>query len=254
MGKFFEIVSILIRYLFLYVVLALIQSIISDSLLIEYKHHISILFSLVSIFIIFFIARFFDTLKRLNTNILSSEIVLCYAIISLSSILLIFFISWIGQGFSISGEFNRDQKFLLLQVALYFGLLGGLKEEFFFRGIYFKLIEEKTNALWSLALTTILFTLIHTGVNLFSIYSLFIFSLGFLCGTLRLVTGNVWISVIFHFLWNFTTTLVSGTDEISPLHNFLSKASSFYTDVIPAIIFLLLSLTLLIMKKYVSRR
>jgi membrane protease YdiL (CAAX protease family) len=167
----------------------------------------------------------------------------------LFTFLLIFFISWIGQRFSITGEFNSEQKFLILQAALYFGLLGGLKEEFFFRGIYFKLIEEKTNAFWSLGLTTILFTLIHTGMSLFSTYSLFIFSLGFLCGTLRFVTGNVWISFIFHFLWNFTTTLVSGTDEISPLHNFLSNASSFYTDVIPAFIFLIFSLTILLIKQ-----
>lgn len=93
-------------------------------------------------------------------------------------------------------------------------------EELIFRGILYKLIEEKYGTYISLIITGIVFSLFHLSNNNFNIVSFFgIVIGGVVLGIMYTYTKQIWLSVFFHFSWNLTQVIfgvtLSGEDRFS---------------------------------------
>jgi membrane protease YdiL (CAAX protease family) len=111
------------------------------------------------------------------------------------------------------------------------GIMAGFCEEFAFRGFLQTIFTERLGRDWGIVLTAFLFALIH--LDPWNFFSLFL--LGLFLGYLVYLTGNLWIAIFIHFLFNsisFTIWFFSpdaGSD--------FSYTSPFYITVIFAVIF-----------------
>ncbi len=90
-------------------------------------------------------------------------------------------------------------------------------EEFMFRGIVYRLLEQWLGTIAALLLSAAFFGLVHLGNEHANAISILSASLGGLCmGTLYSLTGRLWIPIFFHASWNFTQAIfgstVSGTE------------------------------------------
>lgn len=96
-------------------------------------------------------------------------------------------------------------------------LSSGIMEEILFRGIIFRIIEEKLGSYFSLLISSIIFGLLHilnpgssvAGIGL-------VILAGLLLAASYIYTRNLWFPIAIHFAWNFTLAIfgvnVSGND------------------------------------------
>ena len=96
-------------------------------------------------------------------------------------------------------------------------LCGAFLEEVIFRGYLLRKLIEKFSPFVSLTLSSLLFVGLHClnyGITFLSIINIFL--AGLLLGMLFLKTKNIWLTVGFHFLWNYVQAIlgfnVSGGD------------------------------------------
>lgn len=82
----------------------------------------------------------------------------------------------------------------------------GITEEILLRGVLFRIIEEKLGSYIALAITALIFGLIHIWNPNSSLYaSLCIaFEAGILLAAAYILTKNLWFPIGIHFMWNFT--------------------------------------------------
>ena len=90
-------------------------------------------------------------------------------------------------------------------------------EEFMFRGILYRLLEEWRGTITALVLSAAFFGLAHFANEHADAISILSASLGGLfMGTLYSLTGRLWIPIFFHASWNLTQAIfgsaVSGTE------------------------------------------
>ncbi|HEY3643973.1 MAG TPA: type II CAAX endopeptidase family protein [Gammaproteobacteria bacterium] len=96
-------------------------------------------------------------------------------------------------------------------------LFTGILEETIFRGLLFRLMEERLGSWIALAISALLFAVAHglnPGITLVAIAS--IFMAGLLLGAAYMYTRSLWFVMGLHFAWNFTeggifATPVSGS-------------------------------------------
>ena len=96
--------------------------------------------------------------------------------------------------------------FSIIQLTGYIFLftIGAIIEETVFRGLILGNLKESINKYFALAVSSILFVLIHllnAGISLVSISNLFI--LGLILGILFILFDNLWMPIGFHLSWNF---------------------------------------------------
>lgn len=105
-------------------------------------------------------------------------------------------------------------------VAIFgFAAAASVTEEVFFRGVLFRIVEERLGTWISLALTGLLFGLAHVfnpNATLWSALAIAV-EAGFLLAAVYAATRNLWVPIGVHFGWNFAqgglfSTSVSGTD------------------------------------------
>lgn len=105
------------------------------------------------------------------------------------------------------------------------GLLGlmaaaSVTEELLFRGVLFRIVEERLGTWFTLVLTGVLFGLFHLGnpdAGLWGAVAIVI-SAGFMLAACYAATRNLWVPIGLHFGWNFVAagifgTVVSGNGE-----------------------------------------
>ena len=101
--------------------------------------------------------------------------------------------------------------------ALRLGLTAGITEEFLFRGLTMKLVEERWNKTVAVIVPSIIFASFHLFQGMGSIDIIFLFIAGITVSVMfALVTylaDNIWNAVTLHALWNI---LVIGIFQISP--------------------------------------
>ncbi|NOZ48239.1 MAG: CPBP family intramembrane metalloprotease [Chlorobi bacterium] len=108
----------------------------------------------------------------------------------------------------------------LLEPFMLFTVMGIL-EEFIFRGIIFRIIENVSNTIYALIVSSLVFGFIHFANSGFSLFSgiAITLHLGLLTGILFSVTKNIWYPVFLHIGWNFAFVfygiIVSGADELN---------------------------------------
>jgi membrane protease YdiL (CAAX protease family) len=100
-------------------------------------------------------------------------------------------------------------------VAL-FGFTAGaaVTEELLFRGILFRIVEERLGTWLSLALTSLLFGLSHLfnpGATVWSALIIAIEAGGMLAAAYA-ATRNLWVPIGLHFGWNYAEGAIFGTD------------------------------------------
>ncbi|WP_141579488.1 CPBP family intramembrane glutamic endopeptidase [Actinomadura sp. WMMA1423] len=87
-------------------------------------------------------------------------------------------------------------------------------EEVMFRGVLFRIIEERTGSWAALALTGLVFGLVHLpneNATLWSALAIAIEAGGMLAAA-YIATRNLWVPIGLHFAWNFAGGGVFGTE------------------------------------------
>lgn len=105
-------------------------------------------------------------------------------------------------------------------------------EELLFRGILFRLLEEKLGSIISLFISALIFGLLHLAnknSNLYSALSIAI-QAGILLAAAFIYSRNLWLPIALHFAWNFAETsifgaIISGNQNIQSL--FSAKVQRF---------------------------
>jgi membrane protease YdiL (CAAX protease family) len=131
------------------------------------------------------------------------------ALLGIGSLLLFFtgHIWWTDTDFNASAFFGGLGLFALTAV----------EEEVVFRGYILNNLLGSFNKWVALAITTVIFTLVHMGnmhINALATFNLFLG--GALLGINYIYTRNLWFSILFHFGWNFCQGSVLGY-EVSGL-------------------------------------
>jgi membrane protease YdiL (CAAX protease family) len=105
--------------------------------------------------------------------------------------------------------------------ALAIGISSAVFEELMFRGIIFRITEQRMGSVWALVFSSALFGFAHlmnANGTVMSSLSITI-EAGLLLGAAYLLTRNLWFCIFIHFAWNFTEggifgAIISG-NEIS---------------------------------------
>ncbi len=110
-------------------------------------------------------------------------------------------IAWTGT--------NPDLSSLLLSVVLFLAV--AFNEELIFRGYILSNLMCSMNRYVALAVTSLLFSLVHLGNDSFSWFSfLTILLAGLLLGLPYIYTKSLWLPVALHFSWNFFQGTIFG--------------------------------------------
>jgi uncharacterized protein len=148
---------------------------------------------------------------------------------SLSGILAISIMVAVVYGYLILGGYLRVESrnpVSFMIIPFFASLSAGIIEEIIFRGVFYRIIEEKLGTYIALIITAIFFGLIHlmnknaTIEGALSIVA----TAGFLLALAFTLTKRLWLPISMHFTWNFLTggvfaTIVSGNAQGKGLFN-----------------------------------
>ncbi|MDD2371007.1 MAG: type II CAAX endopeptidase family protein [Firmicutes bacterium] len=95
-----------------------------------------------------------------------------------------------------------------LLVLLTVGVLAPVAEEILFRGAIYNLIKDKFNKYAAVIVSAILFAIIHMNIYQAS-YAIFI---GLFLGIIIMKTGSLWLTIIFHIVYNTVSGLYGSLD------------------------------------------
>lgn len=148
-------------------------------------------------------------IKELSTNGLAKNLsvgLLLGFVLQSLTILVIFF----NGGYSITSV--NPIVFIIPPFAMAFS--SAIFEEILFRGIIFRVMEEKLGSYVSLIISAIIFGLLHmsnpnssfiAGVGL-------AIQAGLLLAAAYIFTRNLWFPIAIHFAWNFTQSAIFGAN------------------------------------------
>jgi len=146
-----------------------------------------------------------------TTKELLRTLELCLA----SVILVNFFLAYIFPDFInnympevIKQSFESIAKSNPFTVLLTVGILAPFAEEILFRGAIYNLIKDKFNKYAAVIVSAILFAVIHMNIYQAS-YALVI---GLFMGIIILKTGSLWLTIIFHIVYNTLSGVYGGLD------------------------------------------
>jgi len=108
---------------------------------------------------------------------------------------------------SLTDVFLRD-----LTISIAFGILTAIFEEVLFRGVLFRLIEEKLGSYFALIISSVIFGfghLLNGNGSLFAVFALSTISI--LITASYIYTRNLWFPIAIHFAWNFAQGDIFGT-------------------------------------------
>lgn len=110
-----------------------------------------------------------------------------------------------------AGEFGpADTKGIILSFLYYLIIASG--EEVLFRGILFRMIDERFNTWIALAISALLFGFIHMGQPNATVWSSVAIAIeaGLMLGLAYKCSGTLWLPIGIHWAWNFTEENVFG--------------------------------------------
>jgi membrane protease YdiL (CAAX protease family) len=99
-----------------------------------------------------------------------------------------------------------------ITISIAFGILTAVFEEVLFRGIFFRLMEEKLGSYIALLISGIIFGfghLLNGNGSLFAVFAIFIISI--LLTAAYMYTRNLWFPIAIHFALNFAQGDIFGT-------------------------------------------
>jgi uncharacterized protein len=96
--------------------------------------------------------------------------------------------------------------------AFTIGLTSAIAEELIIRGVVFRITEEKLGSVIALAISALLFGVLHypnPGATIFSSLSIAL-QAGVLLAAAYMWTRNLWLPIFLHFAWNFAEAGIYG--------------------------------------------
>ena len=99
-------------------------------------------------------------------------------------------------------------------IGLVAGIMGGVGEELLFRGVLLRLLEAWLGSWWALAVTAVLFGVMHlsnAGATPIGAAAIAL-EAGILLGACYLVTRRLWLAIGLHAAWNFVQGGIFGSD------------------------------------------
>jgi membrane protease YdiL (CAAX protease family) len=111
-------------------------------------------------------------------------------------------IMYFGKAYTIVSV--NPVSFLLPALAL--GISSGIFEEILFRGILFRITEEKLGSVWALVISSSFFGFAHLGNENSTVFSAVAITIeaGLLLGAAFIYSRNLWLPIFIHFAWNFS--------------------------------------------------
>lgn len=99
-------------------------------------------------------------------------------------------------------------------VGLGMGIMAGFAEEILFRGLFFRLIEAWLGTWGALAVTSLMFGLMHITNPEASLFGAIAIALevGILLGACYVLTRRLWLAIGTHVAWNFVQGGIFGSD------------------------------------------
>ena len=108
---------------------------------------------------------------------------------------------------NLTNIFLRD-----LTISIGFGISIAVFEEVLFRGVVFRLMEEKLGSYLALIISVLIFGFIHLMNGNGSFFAGFSISvIGILITAAFIYTRNLWFPIAIHFAWNFAEGDIFGT-------------------------------------------
>ena len=163
---------------------------------------------------------------RNNSVSVSISFILSIIIIGISFMLML----WMGFINVSPGQFPKN---IIVNVIIILGLV--ITEEIFFRGIFYRIIEDRWGTVIALASSALIFSLMHLeNENASFMTFLSVITGGAVLGILYTYTKSLLVPIAFHFGWNLIQVFLgyglSGGDEFSELYVFKLKLSG--SDII----------------------
>lgn len=122
---------------------------------------------------------------------------------------LIIVILWLLGFYRVDG---LDILGLSLIGALAGAFVSAFAQELIFRGVLYRITEEWLGLWWALAVSALLFGLVHltsAGATIFSAIAIAL-QAGLLLGTTYALTGRLWMAVGLHTMWDFANDGIFG--------------------------------------------
>jgi uncharacterized protein len=115
---------------------------------------------------------------------------------------IVILVMYLGKAYTIL-SFN-PVSFLIPALAL--GISSAIFEEILFRGIIFRITEQKLGSVWALIISSSFFGFAHlanTNSTVFSAIAITI-EAGLLLGAAYIYSKKLWLPIFIHFAWNFS--------------------------------------------------
>ena len=115
---------------------------------------------------------------------------------------------YLNKGFTVISV--NSILFILPSLAMAF--TSAIFEEIIFRGILFRITEEKLGSYWALLISALIFGAMHLANPHSSISAALGLAIqaGLLLGAAYIFTRNLWFPIAIHFAWNFTQSGIFG--------------------------------------------
>jgi uncharacterized protein len=115
---------------------------------------------------------------------------------------IVILVMYFGKSYTIL-SFN-PVSFLIPALAL--GISSAVFEEILFRGIIFRITEEKLGSVWALIISSSFFGFAHLANENSTLFSAVAITIeaGLLLGASYIYSKNLWMPIFIHFSWNFS--------------------------------------------------
>lgn len=115
---------------------------------------------------------------------------------------IVMLVMYIGKAYTIV-SFN-PVSFLIPALAI--GISSSVFEEILFRGIIFRITEERLGSIWALVISSAFFGIAHLANPNSTVFSAVAITIeaGLLLGAAYVYSKNLWLPIFIHFAWNFS--------------------------------------------------
>lgn len=102
----------------------------------------------------------------------------------------------------------------ILLSPLAMGISSGVIEEVLFRGVIFRITEEKLGSYLALLISGLIFGFMHIGNPNSSVFAALAIAIeaGILLGVAYMWTRTLWFPIAIHFMWNFSQSAIYGAN------------------------------------------
>ncbi|MFO0830323.1 MAG: CPBP family intramembrane glutamic endopeptidase [Phycisphaerales bacterium] len=136
---------------------------------------------------------------------------------------------WVLGVYRVEGVAPRAEWGGIVSAALATNLAAGVVEEVLFRGVLFRLTQQRLGTWWALCVSAVVFGLVHAlnpGATLLNGVNLVV-QAGVLLGAVYVLTQRLWMAVGVHMAWNILQQCVfggalSGMEVHAVLHGVLA--------------------------------